>query len=257
MLCSHMSQPQTLEREPHADPSGARSGPCVQRPDESVTDWLIRNAAEREARQLEGLAELARMGLSLSRTVHRRIEAAQAEDDRAPETSAAIANLGTTYTRLTRAVRQTWALENRIAEARRKRLMGFEVARVEAPCEPKRANGRAINAGYIHDIVDELIEAEHDDADTVRRLHEEAYEYLVDAKDDEDFNDRPVGEVVATVAKLIGLNPVWDRWSDEDWAEEDAEAKAWGSPYGRGFKAWGPGSEGEGQSPHKTGPPIS
>jgi len=103
-----MSLTEALNREPDVDPSGARLRTCVPAPDESVADWLIRDAAEREARQLEGLAALAAMGLSLTRTVHRRIEAAPAEDG--AQTSAAVANLGATYTRLTRAVRQTWAL---------------------------------------------------------------------------------------------------------------------------------------------------
>jgi len=240
-----MTHASTLEGEPDANPSGARPWTCVQGPGECVTDWLIRDAAERETRQLEGLAELAAMGLSLAKTVHRRIEAAQAEGDEGPETSAAVANLGATYTRLARAVRQTWALENRIAEARRRRMLGLEAVRAEAAAaEASRRTteqaGRTITALHIQSIVDELIDAEHEgDDEAFERLHALAEEHLIDARDEDDFRDRPTGEVVAAIAKAIGLNPDWDRWADEDWAEEDAEARAWGSPYGRGFKAWG------------------
>jgi len=142
-------------------------------------------------------------------------------------------------------VRQTWALENRIADGRRKRAMGFEVSREEAAAAEDQARvrervGRNIAALHIQSIVDELIDAEHEnDDDAFLRLHELAEEHLLDAKDEEDFKDRPTGELVARIAKAIGLNPDWDLWADEDWAEEDAEARAWGSPYGRGFKAWG------------------
>jgi hypothetical protein len=252
-----VSTSQTHAATTHNDPSGDRSRTCVQGAGESVTDWLIRDADERDERQLEGLAELARMGLSLARTVHRRIEAAQAEDDGAPDASAAIANLGTTYTRLSRAVRQTWALENRIADGRRKRLMGFEVRRVEAAAaeESRRTAeqvGRTVTALYIQSIVGELIDAEHeDDDDAFVALHNQAGDLLADLKDQEDFKDRPVGELVAAVAKTIGLCPDWERFAEEDWAEEDREAKAWGSPYGRGFKAW----TREEISTRETGPP--
>jgi hypothetical protein len=252
--------------DPGAEPSSERPAaraPCpVKGPaeGESVSDWLVRDAAEREARQLEGLAELAAMGLSLARAVHRRAEAVQAGADDGAETAAALAGLGTAYTRLARAVRDTWGLETRIAEARRQRAMGLEVARVDALAaeETRRATeqvSRNIAAINIQSIVDDLIDAEHEgDDDAWDRLHDLAEEQILAIQDDEDFRDRPTGEVVAAVAKAIGLNPDWDRFAEEDWAEEDREARAWGSPYGRGFKPWGP-SDITGPAREGTGPP--
>ena len=249
---------------PPTDPLLERSPPHGQSAAESPADWLARDAAEREARQLEGLAELATMALSLARTVHRQVEARQAvADEVSPEAVQALGSLGTAYARAARTLRQTWALENRIAEARRKRLLGIETARAEvagkaAPtaydAEAWAASGRNFTAMEAHAILDEMIEAEHDDDDTALRLHNEAYEHLMDAKDDEAFPDRPMGEIVASIAKALGLNPDWNAWRYEDWAEEDAEAKAWGSPYGRGFKPWRAG-EGGGEALHETGPP--
>ena len=34
----------------------------------------------------------------------------------------------------------------------------------------------------------------------------------------EDYADRPVGEVVAGICKLLGLDPDWSRWDGEQWA---------------------------------------
>ena len=248
---------------PSTDPLPERSPPHAQSAAESVAEWLARDAAERETRQLEGLAELAGMAMSLARTVHRQVEARQGVDEVGPEAVQALGSLGTTYARVARTVRQTWALESRIAEARRKRLLGIEAGRAEAAkaaptaadAEARAASGRNFTAMAVHSILDELIEAEHDDDAAVDRLHNEAYEHLMDAKDDEAFSDRPIGEIVASIAKAIGLNPDWDAWRYEDWAEEDAEAKAWGSPYGRGFKPWGPGEGSTGEARHETGPP--
>jgi len=212
-----------------------------------VLEWLERDAAAREGRQLRGLAELGEMSLAMARTVSKQVEAkvaAVAGDDPGAEVDVAIGRLSMAFTHLGRSVRQSYSLEGRIAEVRRRRMAGVEIVRAEAAARiaERKAHedcGRMINAAFAHDILDEMIEAEHEDEATIVRLHDEAYALLVEAKDEEDFNERATGELVATIAQAIGLNPDWTQWEDEEWAEEDREERAWGSPYGRGFKAWG------------------
>jgi len=243
---------------PVSDPSGNRSGARGWNvgdgpaPGEDVLEWLERDAAVREGRQLKGLAELGEMSLAMARTVSAQVEAKVAaglEDGPGADVDVAIGRLSMAFTHLGRAVRQSYSLEGRIAEVRRKRMAGVEIVRAEAAAKiaERKAQedcGRFINAAHAHDILDEMIEAEHQDQDIVLDLHNQAYALLVEAKDEEDFNDRSTGELVASIAQAIGLNPDWTQWEDEDWAEEDREERAWGSPYGRGFKARG-----------KTGPP--
>jgi hypothetical protein len=148
------------------------------------------------------------------------------------------------YNRVARAVRQTLAMETQVADAETRRLTGIEAVRDQAAAdkaerESRAKTGQLIKAMAAHDILGELIEAEHEDDDEAwAQLHAKAYEHLVDAKDREDFDERSMGELIAAVAKALGLCPDWDHWACEDWATEDAEERPWGSPYGRGFKPW-------------------
>jgi hypothetical protein len=45
----------------------------------------------------------------------------------------------------------------------------------------------------------------------------------------------PIGASVARLCAELGLTPDWSLWEDEDWAIEEAETDAPGSPYGRSW----------------------
>jgi len=196
--------------------------------------------AEREAM----LRRLAEIGMAMAEALADELEEVRAAAPDAEGNRPSVAPLSLAYNRVARAVRQTLAMETQVTDGENRRLAGVAAVKAKAAAEiaereSRAETGRLIKAMVAHDILGELIEAEHEDDDeTWARLHARANEQLVDAKDDEDFADRSMGELVAAVARAIGLCPDWDRWAGEDWAEEDAEDRPWGSPYGRGFKPW-------------------
>jgi len=53
----------------------------------------------------------------------------------------------------------------------------------------------------------------------------------VEHLDHEDFDARPVSEIVRRLCDMIGLRPDWKRWADEPWADEEAQAGVPGTPY--------------------------
>ena len=218
----------------------ALAEPCAPDPSEDRARARDQRTAEHEAM----LRRLAEIGMAMAEALADEMAEVRAAtpDDQGVRPS--VAPLSLAYNRVARAVRQTLAMEVHVTAGENRRLADIEAVRAKAAAEiaereSRAETGRLIKAMVAHDILGELIEAEHkDDDETWARLHARAYEQPVDAKDDEDFPDRSMGELIATVAKAIGLCPDWDRWAGEDWAEEDAEDRPWGSPYGRGFKPW-------------------
>jgi len=170
------------------------------------------DAAEARAeRHLAVLRELAEIGMDLARIVRREALAAEAAD---PEQPAVPAELTLTFSRIARAVRQTLALEARLADdrlARRRRAEAEQ--RVE-----RDARGHARKAA-VKDIVERIIDA--GDGDT-ERLLDHLDERLDDPLDDADFADRPLGDLVAAICRDLGVAMDWSLFEDEDWGIEAA-----------------------------------
>ena len=200
----------------------------------------------RTFRRLAALEELAEMGGELARLVLR-----QAHERAEAQTPGPI-DLGLVFARVARAVRQTWALHDRFDRERQARADESEAqraARVTADFE-KRKRARAdmnLRAAIsmvtvreaIETVLDARVDAEagEDDAvpDEIHALYDALDERLTDPKDKDDFADLPISELIARVCKDLGMVPDWNLWADEDWADEEAEARTPGSPYAAPF----------------------
>jgi hypothetical protein len=171
-------------------------------------------AVARAERHLALLAELADIGMDLAREVRR-----QALD--ASEDAPSAADLALTFSRVARAVRQTVALEARLAEAR-----------AEPPVRSVADRWRAIRRRrQVEEIVTDIIDNEPDLEFDADRLLTDLHERLADGDEAADFADRPVGEMIARICRDLGVAPDWNRFKDEDWAIEEARVRPPGSPF--------------------------
>ncbi len=161
-------------------------------------------AEARTERHLRVLQELAELGMTLARAVAAR--AAETAD----------ADLGLAFTRIARAVRQTVALEAKLADDRETVRAGH----ARRLAQETAARGRR-RKKLVKDAVERAIEAEWQ-GETVEALLGDLYERLVDPRDDAGFADRPIGELVAGICKALGVTPDPSLWEDEDWAIEEA-----------------------------------
>jgi hypothetical protein len=136
--------------------------------------------------QLRMLTRLAEIGMEIAEVAG--LQAKASLDGAVPSVDP-----GLTYARVARAVRMTIALQSRLL----KELPALNRALVEA----RRRRVRR--------LVDQAIEAEHDDADEIERLSDEALEHLRDPDDLAELLNRPIHEVVALICKDLGLSPDW------------------------------------------------
>ncbi len=178
-------------------------------------------AAARTERHLRLLAELAEIGMDLAREVRRQ---ALDQDGEAPPA----ADLALTFSRIARAVRQTVALEAKLAEE-------AQAGRSERPALSVSDRWRsARRKRQVREIVGEIIEAESDGDFEADRLLSERDERLDDGDEEADFADRPIGELVARICRDLGITPDWSLFEDEDWAIEVNRLSPEPSERGRG-----------------------
>jgi len=198
-------------------------------------------AAEvRQARQLAVLQELAEIGMQMARALRDEALAraeAEAPAEPAPRSRFGAADPALQFSRIAKAVRQTLALETRVAE-------GIATAR---QAHEQRTVGAARLAlddrqDDIRGFVVQAIESEADRRELpekeVERLTDELDERLEDGGYDEALADGPIAELVARICFDLGLTPDWRIW-DEDWAvqyikdhtPDDIGAERWLSEY--------------------------
>ena len=154
------------------------------------------SAETRTERHLRLLAELAELGMRLTRTL-----VAQAE-----QTPGAEADPQLAYARLTRSIRQTMALETRLADDQKvRRERQARQHRYERQAQVRRRVERAIDADADEADIDDLL------CDLNERLSD---------PDDTDFTNRPLIEVVASICRDLGVAFDPAQWQDEDWPPE-------------------------------------
>ncbi|MDB5496265.1 MAG: hypothetical protein JWP28_296 [Phenylobacterium sp.] len=162
-------------------------------------------ADERAERHLTTLQELAEIGMDLARDVRAKaLDPAPAEP--------ACADFGLMFSRIARAVRQTLALEARLAEDRDAR---------DRRTQAEHARRRGLQRkAVVRQVVEQAIGAEADGTDREDLLGDlhERFEY----EDELRFADRPISEHVARICRDLGVTPDWSLWADEDWALEEA-----------------------------------
>jgi hypothetical protein len=150
---------------------------------------LTAPAEARAERRLRLLAELAELGMTLARTL-----VAQAEDG--AEAASQLA-----YARIARAVRQTLALEAKLADESQVRR------------EKQAREYSYQRQAKVRRLVERAIEADADDSDTDTLL-DDLNERLADP-DDTDFTNRPLIDVVAAICKDLGVTFDPSPWQDE------------------------------------------
>jgi len=245
----------------------SRSPTCDDEPDAEDPAAALRPPAW-AAEQLEVIRELRDMGMTLARNLTRRVvaeteaaeAAAEAGEPEAAPRRGAVVDPALSFSRLSRAVRLTLALEAQTyrqiedASARseaRARAANDDAPGDDAPTQDEfmtpdgqidyLAIRRRLNP-QIHGetdfetrrAVEETIEASTCDPDEVERLKTELKERL-ETEDPEDvfFNRThwPIGEAIALICQDLGLDPDWDRWENRAWARDEAERSPPGSPY--------------------------
>jgi hypothetical protein len=170
-------------------------------PSSLVEDQPLADAsAARAVRHMGVLAELAEIGMALARTL--------------PGSDAVKCDMGLAYSRLSRSIRQTIALEARIDADERARAAGIVV---EAAQKWEAREDR------IEGVVTRIIRAEAADNGDAERLLDEMCEHLEDEDVYDDYSRRPTGEIIALICKDLGLEPDWSRWEGRDWAVEAAQ----------------------------------
>ncbi len=182
---------------------------------------------DRTAWRLAMLRELAELGMEMARAVRdeavARSEPAEEGEPRPPARFPA-GDLGLVYSRIARAVRQTLALHERIAEDGRK--AGVERARSRVAAIRAAAEDRQ---NEIRDYVAEAIEAEaaerHSSRPEVERLLDDLDERIEAGAYDDGLDDAPIGELVARICADLGVIPDWSLW-DHDWAIDHLKAQA-------------------------------
>ena len=174
-------------------------------------------ASARTERHLRMLQELAEIGMDLAREVSR-----QALDPSGDAPSAA--DLALTFSRIARAVRQTVALEARLAADREQGQAGRPTLSVADRWRSTRRRRQ------VRELVCEVIDAEADKYDA-GPLYEDLDDRLQDGDEDADFADRPIGELVARICRDLGVTPDWSLFDEDDWAIEEARNRPPGSPF--------------------------
>jgi hypothetical protein len=194
-------------------------------------------AAERTARHAAILRELAELGMALVRRV---VEQASEPEG---EAGAVQPDPGLSFSRLSRAVRLTLALEKRLFEE-------TKAAAGPAPADADRFKLRISRKDKVAYAVEGLLmncEQEYDE-DEIERLLEDADERLSDMETEEDFADAPISAIVARICADLGLTPDWTMWAREAWAKAEARDGVAGSPYERSGRAV--------ETPAKSGAPT-
>jgi hypothetical protein len=168
-------------------------------------------ATARTERHLRLLAELAEIGMDLAREVRRQ---ALDQTDAAPPA----AELALTFSRIARAVRQTVALESKLAEETPSGLAVRPALDVSDRWRSARRKRQ------VKVIVGRILEAESNSDFEANRLFKERDERLNDGDEEADFADCPIGELVARICRDLGVNPDWSQFEDEDWGIEASAA---------------------------------
>jgi hypothetical protein len=197
MICSEMEAPEPLL------PNSAIS---------DAPDAADAAARARIGRQLEILGRLAEVGLEVALAVERQVKHADLEP-------AALQHLAMAYSRTSRAVRMSIALQSRLIEDLQALDQVQDRARTQR--EEKRRE-------RIERIVERIAQDAYED-DEIDELVRETSERL---KDDDCYGGvmtRPIGELVALICRDLDLHPDWAKLAQESWAR--AEASVEGSPF--------------------------
>jgi hypothetical protein len=161
-------------------------------------------SSDRPERRLRILQELAEIGMELARALRTQALAAKADP-------AAAVDLGLSFSRIARAVRQTVALEARLEQDRQ----AAAAERAERQARDTREQADKHKA-RIRDLVERAIDAEASGG-AAEDLLGDLDERLEDADDLAGFADRPVAEIVQHICRELDIAPPPVLWDEAEW----------------------------------------
>lgn len=167
------------------------------------------------------LAELAEIGMRLAREVERQALAADPPRDALPDrgrsddigADRARADLGLVFARIARAVRQTVALEARLAsDADVRAAIGTAAQASRAAAEHKRT--RQLK-DQVRRLAEEAIGAEADGHEA-ENLRYDLDERLEDPAIEAELGCRPIGVIFAGICRDLGITPDLSHFTDSE-----------------------------------------
>jgi hypothetical protein len=165
-------------------------------PDLDVLVLFMSDATNMAERHREGLAELADLGLALARALQG--QALAAVEDAQP---AVAADLSLAFQRVSRAVRQTYALEAKLE--RDCKAAAREAAKSEAQDKIIRAHERR---RQVRKAISPLLWTEGEEEES-EALLDALDACLSEASQDDDFLDIPLEACIARIRHALGLPP--------------------------------------------------
>ena len=201
---------------------------------------VVRDAAERTGRHLGMLAELAEIGMELARDVRRQALAGDPPRDALPDPAlvnragadGARADFGLMFARVARAVRQTVALEARLAaDAQAREREGAVAQASRAAAERKRLKQQKER---VRRLVEDAISADADAGDG-EGLRLDLDERLEDPDIEDELGRGPIGVVVLGICKDLGVEFDLRHFSDAELGFDIPSAERGGAAGGGEF----------------------
>ena len=203
------------------------SSPSLSETGDAGAGEAFDEAAARTGRHLGMLAELAEIGMRLAREVERRALAEEPRRDALPDRArlnSAEMDWGLVFARIARAVRQTVALEARLAGEAQAQAATVPASQAAAG----RKRSRRIKE-RVRVLAEEAIGAEADGHE-VENMRLDLAERLDDPDIEAELGRRPIGVIFAAICRDLGITPDLSGFTD---AELGFEIKT-GDGAGRG-----------------------
>ena len=185
-------------------------------------------------RQLEMLGRLAEVGLNIAIALER--QATGADDAEAEPVTRG--DIPLAYARVSRAVRQTLALQSRlIADLKDRAAAAAGAAGRIADEQRDERKDRAFRVIRRVFEADPSFDDEAEDDDAFKERVEQFVNETEERLDDEDqYGDilaRPISETVAAICRDLDLTPDWTALALEPWAQEEMRSGDVGEPLKR------------------------
>ena len=173
------------------------------------------------------LGKLLKIGMNLAEMLEAEIEARILGGVDAPADSPRVfgGDPMTDFAKIAQALRRTIVLRERVHAG-----LGVNRKTLSTESAKRRRNPNAAAEDAFADIqiaVGDAIYAKFGDErpEVFDALNADVENLLDVAGAYEDYADRPVGEVVAGICQLLGLDPDWSRWDGEQWVIKPCQWK--------------------------------
>jgi hypothetical protein len=211
--------------------------PAPEALDDDALDPVERALSESHAlRRLAMLEQMAEIGMALMQGLQKRVERQLEAEEAGEQTAGAVLSANETamtFSRLTRAMRLTFALDARLRDELRLREYGPPAAANDQDAtdgeeadwvyhrdRPEQvALRRAMYRNAVNAVMTDAIETTADGPAEVERLRVRLYETLFENESYDDIEDQGLKQVLERVCADLGIDPdVVDHWLSQSWA---------------------------------------